>query len=124
MEDEMQVSDIEIDELAVAGGSIDRLPDEPMQRRVEGLQRRNRSDGRRGDGMPHRALAEEPHERLDLGELWHAAMLSPSADFVTRASGRRVENSQPQTAGSTYAVLCRLVRARGVDEDVGALSTP
>jgi hypothetical protein len=83
MEHEVQVADVEIDELAVPGGSIDRLPDEPMQRRIERLQRRDRSDGRRRDGMPDRAIAEESDERVDLGQLGHAAMLSPSADFVT-----------------------------------------
>ena len=80
----MQVAHRKVDELAVPAGRADRRAVELLQRRIEGLQRRDRRDRGRRDGVTHGALAEEPHERVHLGKLGHQPIVSPTGDIVTR----------------------------------------
>ena len=84
VEHEVQAARIEIDELAVAGCRVDRATRELLQRRVEGLQRRDRGDRRRRDRTTDRTLAEEPHQRIDLGQFGHPAIVSPTGVTCTR----------------------------------------
>ena len=75
----MQAAHVEVEELAVPGDAGDLEAGQGGDRRVVGLQHADRADVDPGDDPADRALAEEPGERLDLGQLRHWTSLHPAA---------------------------------------------
>src|SRR3569833_1725556 len=65
VDDQVQAVHVEIEELSVPGDVGDRQPAERGDRRVVGLQARDRDDVDAGDGPAHGVLTQERGERLN-----------------------------------------------------------